>query len=135
MNIITVQDPRLVRWVNDQLQVNFNPEEVTTIASVEGDQLLCVVVYSRHTTYGCEMTIASTSPKWCTRKFLKEAFAYPFVQCGYQRVTFVTTPDNPKTVSLNERLGAVYEGRLRRWFGDRDGLVYGMLKEECRWLT
>jgi hypothetical protein len=33
------------------------------------------------------------------------------------------------------KLGAVYEGFLRHGLdGDRDALVFGMLREDCRWL-
>lgn len=132
--VVWAQDPILVQWVNDQLQVRFKPWEVITCAHVQGDQLLCVIVFSRFTTWGCEVTVASTSPKWCTRKFLKEAFAYPFVMCGYQRVTFITTPENQKAITACQKVGAVYEATLKKWFGDRDGLVYRMLKEECKWI-
>lgn len=133
MDIIYAQDERLLDWCGERLRITFPPES-RTIAAIDQAEILCVVAYSRFTPHNCEMSIASSSPRWCTRRFLKAGFHYPFVQCDLQRVSFVTTPDNEKTVSLLQRLGAVREGILRRWFGERDGLLYGMLKSECRWI-
>lgn len=46
----------------------------------------------------------------------------------------VTAADNAPMIACLHKLGAREEGRLRKWFpGDVDGLVFGMLKEECRW--
>lgn len=132
--IIYAQDPRLVDYVNKQLNIEppFRPDEVRTLANVADDaRILCVVAYSGFRKHSCEMTIASESPLWCTRRFLRTAFQFPFIEWAYKRVTFVTTPGNHRAIRLNEWLGAHYEGRLRRWFGDEDGLVYGLLREEC----
>lgn len=109
------------------------PKDSVTLACAQ-TELLAVVVYSRFTRYGCEMSIASSHPTWCSRRFLRAAFSYPFRQCRLERVSFVTTMDNPETIVLLQRLGAKEEGVLRRWFGELDGIVYGMLREECRWL-
>ena len=132
--IIYRQDVRLVEWVNQRLALRFDPAAVRTIATVDDDgAMLAVVVYSRFAEHGCEMTIASDSPRWATRKFLKAAFQYPFIQLGYERVTFVTTAENIKTIDMLKRLGAKQEGVLRRWFGETDGIVFGLLSEELIW--
>lgn len=134
--IVYKQDARLVEWVNRQLGLAFDPEKVKSIATIDDDgKLLAVVLYSRFSAFGCEMTIASNSPRWCSRKFLKAAFQYPFIQCGFKRVSFVTTPSNTKAIELNKRLGAKLEGVLRQWFGDEDGLIFGLLASECIWIT
>lgn len=53
-----------------------------------------------------------------------------------RRVNFIVAADNRVSVDMVERLGAQIEGRVRCAFpGDVDGLVMGMLKEECRWVT
>ena len=50
-------------------------------------------------------------------------------------MTFVVKSDNLASLEMMPRLGAVEEGRIRHTFGEHvDGIVFGMLKEECRWL-
>lgn len=81
------------------------------------------------------MSGAFDSPAWCSKKTLRQLFLYPFVQLRCRRMTTITTADNEAARSLDERLGFVHEGTLRKIFpGDVDGIVYGMLREECRWL-
>lgn len=132
--ILTLQDPRLLQWAGDRLQARFTPDEARTIAAVEGERLLCVVVYERFTPHSCMMHIASASPRWCTRRFLRAAFSYPFERLQLERVTFTTDVRNQRVNDLVRRLGARVDGVLRREHGDADGLLWGMTREECPWI-
>lgn len=81
------------------------------------------------------MSGAFDDPAWATRKILRRLFSYPFVQLGCRRMTTVTTFDNEAALNLDLRLGFQVEGVLRCMFpGDRDGVLLGMLREECRWI-
>lgn len=122
-----------MEWVNQRLNIRLQFDQCRTLTAFDAG-ILAVVVYSTFSENHCEMTIASASPRWCTRRFLHAAFAYPFLQCGYQRVNFVTTPDNHSTLSLLDRLGAVREATLKNWFLEGDGILYRMLREECKWI-
>lgn len=43
--------------------------------------------------------------------------------------------DNVKSLKMMRQLGAVGEGLCRHTFGEHvDAVVFGMLKEECKWL-
>jgi hypothetical protein len=43
---------------------------------------------------------------------------------------------NQRSIDFCEGLGWRYEGILRAYLAeDEDCLIYGMLREECRWLT
>lgn len=56
-----------------------------------------------------------------------------FNQLGCRRLTALTELTGPMSRMMN-RLGFTYEGRLRCYYkDDRDAIVWGMLKEECRW--
>lgn len=51
------------------------------------------------------------------------------------RVTMLIDPADPRVEKQVRRLGAVYEGFLRRGLdGHRDALVFSMLQEDCRFL-
>lgn len=82
------------------------------------------------------MSVASDGTgRWFNRTFLRAAFAYPFIQMKYTRVSGLVRVDNYAAQRFDEHLGFKREGLLRK--GDDDGtdlILYGMLKEECRWI-
>lgn len=140
MDILYIQDARLVEWASERLQVKYDPAMVRTLASIDESGILCVVLYSNFSARNCEMSIASASPSWCSRRFLRAAFSYPFITLNLRRVVFITGSDNRKTIDLCERLGAKREGLLRNWFDGADGygtdgIIYGLLREECIWIN
>lgn len=129
------QRPEYLEFANKVLETSFDPRLVTWLTSLAPDgEVLGVVVYSNRTATGCEMSVASASPKFLTRRFLRDVFAYPFFQLECERVTAISSTGNPRSINLNLRLGFVAEGLMRRAFPDGSGIVFGMLKEECKWV-
>jgi len=41
---------------------------------------------------------------------------------------------NDKAMKMNRQLGFTQEGRLRHLHGADDGILWGMLKDECKWI-
>ena len=135
MDIITSQNPHLLAWASARLGVSWPADQVRWICGFGADSPVFVVVYSRFSHRNCELTIATDGTRrWATRRALRAIFRVPFEQWGLRRVTFVVRSDNAASIDLCERLGAVHEGRVRRAFADDvDGVVMGMLAEECTW--
>jgi len=134
LEIIAAQDPRLLAWAQAQLQASWEPGSVRWLAGVAAEPVF-VVVYSRFSARSCELSIATDGTKrWASRRSLRAIFNVPFNQWALRRVTFVCRADNQPSIDLCARLGAVQEGVVRKSFpGDVDGVVLGMLKEECPW--
>lgn len=131
------QDPRFLAWISEAANVETD-EKTASIAhlSVNEDKsadILAVVAYNNFTKDGCFMHIAATTPTWASRQFLKACFDFPFKTLGLKRVTFTAPSDNEKALKLHKKLGAVHEGTLRGYFGDRDLMISGILKNECKW--
>ena len=83
-----------------------------------------------------ELTLAADSPRWATKEMFQAAFAYPFLQLGCRRVTVRIQEGNYRARKLIEGTGFKLEGLLRNASAEGGGLlIYGMLREECRWLT
>lgn len=133
--IVWDQRPEFLEFAERILQVKFIPAESTwlTSRSAEG-QILGVVVYTRFSKFNCEMSVAAASARFLSKSNLKSFFGYPFHQCQFRRVTAVVEEGNTHSLDFNRRLGFHREGVLRGWFGDQDGIIFGMLKEECPWL-
>ena len=88
-----------------------------------------------YTGNGIMMNVAGGYKGWINRAFLRAAFAYPFKQLGCTRVSGLVRADNYAAQQFDERLGFKREGLVRR--GDDDGtdlIMYGMLREECKWI-
>ena len=101
----------------------------------KGKDWLSVVVYNALDESNIGISIATNSPKWCSKRVLKVIFGFPFVQLGLNRVTATINENNSKSISLVERLGFILEGKLIRYYRTNESaLIYRMLNTECRWI-
>lgn len=100
------------------------------------DKLDAVVIYNALDESNIGIGMASSTPKWCTKQVLKVVFGYPFTQLGLNRVTATIKETNLKSRSLVERLGFILEGELKHYYQTGESaMIYGLLKEDCRWLA
>lgn len=118
------------------------PKDYTALGVVIDHKLVGGIVFTNcHATpdlgiYDIEMSGAFDDPRWCLPQTLARLFSYPFVQVGCVRMTTITGASNARARRLDERLGFVQEGVIRKGLdGVEDAIVYGMLREECRWLN
>ena len=133
-------DQYVAAWVAQQLDISLEDWGPCSACGVVLDgQLIAGVVYNeyRELRHGRTMcaSIASISPRWATRKTLRDLFAYPFRQIEVRRLWSTTARRNKNARTVLERLGFKFEGIARRSHdGRQDAAVYGMLPHECRWL-
>lgn len=133
--IVLDQDPRLLEFAKRILKVKFDPSQSAWISLIDGEDIEAVVVYTRFSTHNCEMSIATNGGKtWATRRFLKACYQYAFDQMKLARISVVIEEDNEPSLNLCRKLGHVEEGRLKSWFGAKDGVLMRMTKTECKWL-
>ena len=134
---IVYNRPEVVEFVSEKIYGGDRfPDDSPSIGVIEDGEVVGGVVYSMYTGNGIMMNVASSKRSWLTRTFLRAAFAYPFKQLGCTRVSGLVRVDNADAQRFDEHLGFVREGLIRK--GDDDGtdlILYGMLKEECRWLN
>lgn len=136
--IVTMEQlPEYFEFASRVLDADYSYDNgCKVIANLYNDgSIAAVSVYSRFHPTNLEMSIASDGSKmWMGKDFLYASFSYPFNVLKKRRVMGVVHEDNAAALSLDRKLGFVDEGRLRKWFGDKDGILLGMLHEECRWL-
>ena len=107
------------------------------IGVIVGEKLVAACIYHafRPQTPDIQMTMVADTPRWCTKGALQFLLAYPFQTLNCARVTCIVARKNKRSRRLIEGLGWKLEGTCRRaWDGRQDAMVYGMLREECRWL-
>ena len=131
---------KVLAWVLQRIPVLQNetmePYAALGLAEIDEDgfaKFLAGVIYHNWRQPNIEITFAATR-NWASRGFIRSVFNAPFNQMGCARITCLTPKRNKKARELLKKLGFVQEGNLRRALSGRDLLIYGMLKEECKWI-
>jgi RimJ/RimL family protein N-acetyltransferase len=133
--LIVGHDKAISRWVADRVGVTVSDfGACKTMGFVDRDTLVAGVVFHNFRALNVEASIATESPRWCNRGVLHAIFHYPFVQAGCSRVTATTEATNQPVRAFLCRLGFQQEGVLRQFLPSGDMVVYGLLRDECRWL-
>ena len=112
------------------------PKFIKKLKSVQKNgQLIAGAVFHDYRDGQIEASIAASSPSWATRSVLYSLFAYPFNQCDANRLLVTCDESNDKAMKMNKQLGFTPEGILRQMYYPNDAIVWGMLKDECKWIT
>lgn len=135
MRFIYGQDARVARFVCQHAPHSERGfEKYVAIGIEEGNQLIAGCVYSEYRGHSIHVSMASTTPRWATKGALAVFFGYPFNQLQCKRLTAYTGKSMANVRAFLERLGFIQEGVIREGFEDDDCVVFGMLREECRWI-
>lgn len=109
-----------------------------TFVDEETDEILGCLLFSDYDGHNIFVHLALDDPKICQRKNIKLMFDYAFNQCKCSRMTAMCVNGYERNEKLLAGVGFVKEGVVRRtmkvngeWI---DAALYGMLKEECRWV-
>lgn len=129
------QRPEYFDFINKGLNVNFDPAQSVCLASLDDDGApMGVVIISGFTEFNCELSVYSTTPRFLTRNFLKVIFHYVFITAKKRRVTAIVEEWNEMALDTDCRIGFVHESVAKNWYGDVDGIVLRMLREDCKWV-
>lgn len=134
--VIYNQNDRVIDWVGDRVnEANFGIGSVG-IGLEEDGELIAGVVFNMYNGPSISMHVAAIPGKrWMTRDYLWRCFAYPFIQLKCNRITGLVREDNIEAQKFDEHLGFKREGLLRQACEDGTNMIlYGMLKDECRFL-
>lgn len=136
--ILANEDKRVAEWVSQQMPIfEFGSSPYTAIGlAANNGELIAGVVYQNYIKTSIDVHIAAIGRRWATREFLGECCRYPFLTLGCRRMTGLVPARNEEGARFDEKFGFTYEGRIRKILPNGDDLiVYGMLREECRWLN
>jgi len=134
LRLIIGFDDAVSRWVGDQLGID-DFGQCVAVGIADDKKLIAGAVYNNYRHPNIEITFASITPRWCSRGVMQAIFGYPFNQVNCTRLTAVTQNTNQPVAAFLCHLGFVKEGVMRRAFRTgEDAAIFGLLKEECRWL-
>jgi hypothetical protein len=129
------QNPAHLKTAADTLGVEYRCQPVYWLSVVGDDgELCCVWVYHNFSMCSAEISVVVLKRRAFRRDHLRTMFAYPFYQLGLRRLHSVVKETNVPSLEQTSRLGFAVEGLLRNWYPDCDGILHGLLKENCKWL-
>jgi RimJ/RimL family protein N-acetyltransferase len=135
MPILTGHDDAVAQWVAGNLGVTIAPPYVSLGVLGADSVLIGGAVFSGYS--GANIDVTIYGPRAMTRAAMRASFGYVFGQLRCERLTARCKRSNASMRRLMDRLGFKHEGTQRRYWGpDRndDAMVYGMTRDECRWL-
>ena len=125
-------------WIKDKAYINAETKEYTFMGCVEDGKIGGVLLFADYDGNNIFIHVALDNPKVCQRRFIRMMFNYCFNQIGCNRVTATCDDDYSRVKKLIEGLGFKKEGVLKSMMKIKDdyvdAAVYGMLKEDCRWV-
>ena len=99
----------------------------------EDENLLGLCVFEPRNRFDWHFSIAINDPHCITRRVMRAMFTAVFSQAS--RVTALIEPGNEPAIKGAKQMGFQYEGFMRLGVeGRRDALMFGMLREDCRFL-
>lgn len=134
--LIYGEDERLLPWAAERIGGIQFRADARTIGYARDGEIMAVVVFDGFSDADCNMHIASDGTRrWLTRELLIAAFAYPFTQCGFRRVTGLVPAKNLDALRFDQHLGFRREGYHPSAAKNGGDLIsLGMLREWCRFL-
>lgn len=107
------------------------PEDAVFIGSVVGGKVVAGVAFSHYSGHDIHLSLVAERGKG-QKGLLEEVFHYVFRTAGCSRCTVLIRSGERgnKSRRLAQKLGFRKEGILRRYYGDEDADVFGLLKEE-----
>lgn len=129
MRLILADPDPVAAWVAQRIpQMAGMPfAGVTWAIGVEADNGVPLggVVFSNHVPAWrtIDISFASESPRWLTKRLISGIMAYPFDQLGVRRLTSYTPKKNKRARTFIDTFGFVREGCLWRGCGTDDVIV------------
>lgn len=127
-----------IAYVADRIGMDAKDlEPCTGVALTDGKRLVGGYVFRNFRGHDVEIAIAfeQDRPKGIVSKTIPMVFDYVFNELGCVRATCLIRRRNKESRRLCEAMDFKLEGKARRGYdGKQDMMIYGLLKEECRWL-
>ena len=154
LTIVYGHDEPLARWACERVPwADYNPD-IRAVGVADGDELLAVVTFfgyakpkeiawekfPQYDHFGhhpgvwyntVECGIYARSPRWASRRIIKEILSIPFRQFKVRKVRLVVPSTNKRALRFAEGIGFTPEGTLRHEYAKGvHACVLGLLRNE-----
>lgn len=141
--IVAVTDDKwrqaVYEYVKPKAHINEDlKDQYSYIGFIENNNILGGLLFSDYDGHNIFVHLALDTPRVCQRRFIKMMFSYCFIQLKCSRMTAMCVNGYTRNERLLKGVGFTKEGVIRKVMKVKDKFVdsaiYGMLKEECRWV-
>lgn len=122
-------DREVCQWAKNH---GMDAGDCRAVGIARDGKLIGAILWFNYRHPDIEVGMLTVEP-WATRGMVRELASYPFRQLGCERVTAIVHENNTRVRKFLERQNFQREGVKRRAFPDGDGIMYGILKHECKW--
>lgn len=120
--------PVIWEWMNRHTQLPWSTD-LRVIGQMRDDgSLAAAVAFNAWSPKACWMHVVFDSAHSCTRKLLRAAFEFPFVEVGVPAVYGLTPKDLDEAVNFNKKIG------MKPIAETIDCVMFEMRREHCRWI-
>ncbi len=133
MILIEGQDEAVREWMSQQLGMPLSDGRAFGFWNEKEKRLAGGVSFTNYTGFGIEMTLAGSG---CVSRSAWQFIGdFVFRRMGCVRLVITTQRMNKKrgnpVAKMARKFGFKFEGVARRYYGDRDGIQWSLLKEEA----
>lgn len=138
---VTMQDQDgLIAWAEPRMGVEAGrapPETIALGVLDEAGNIRAVIWFNAfYSTHASAHIASDGSREWSTRQVWRTIFGFAFDHLRKTRLMLIIPDWNIKAITFALKLGFKIEGVARCGADDgNDGIVFGMLAQECRWLS
>ena len=108
------------------------------VGFVEGSKIIGALMFSDYDGNNIFVHLSIDDPRACQRRYIKFMFNYCFITAKCNRMTALCENNYERNEKLLQGVGFTKEGIIRQGYCKNgkfvDGAVYGMLKQECKWI-
>jgi len=128
VKILVGEDVIVRSWVSQKTGDPHHDGETLGILSEQG-RIIGGFIFTNWTGAGIELTLAG---RGCVSRLAWQAVGdFVFRHKGCVRLQVVTRKSNKRVRTMAPRFGFKFEGTLRRYYGDEDGLCFSLLRNEA----
>jgi hypothetical protein len=137
---VTMQNQKdLIAWAEPRMGVEAGcaPRETIALGVLDDAGEIHAVIWFNafYSTYASLHIASNGGKRWATRAVLRTVFAFAFEHLKLTRLNFLVSVNNVAVQVLALKVGLRIEGTTRCGANDgSDGILFGMLAQECRWL-
>ena len=141
MRISFSHDDEVLEFLREEIALDLRGQDLHrddrwlfVVARNDHGAVIGVLVFEWKTPFDAHLSI-SVVDRRCLLMSKLQTMVWQEVFKRTARVTMLVDAADEKMEHTCRKLGAQYEGFLRRGLdGHRDALIFGMLPEDCRWL-
>ena len=141
INIITdeIWKPKLFKWLQPRSNIWRELDDTDRIVGfIENNNIIGALMFSDYDGNNIFVHLSLDDPRVCQRRYIKYMFNYCFITAKCNRMTALCENNYERNEKLLQGVGFSKKGIMPKGFGKIvnfvDGAVYGMLKDECKWI-